>query len=232
MHTSLGSQCQHKEWAECEIIRDNPPLNWASIGRWQPLSRELGGKHSSPVAESVSRSARWSWAIAGEWDDKSWQWRNNNNTADHHNHHLILQIWAYDSHQAIIIIIASLSSSSWQHRTISSHHVYHLFIILLNSSKQLIGMIFLRQAHLLPDNHCPTSSIIIIIMTALHPDPGSHDGPASRTPASWSLVRHPRPVAAAERRTITHATAAAVTPRWLPPTLATPCQKIRLGQCQ
>ena len=120
MHTSLGSQCQHKEWAECEIIRDNPPLNWASIGRWQPLSRELGGKHSSPVAESVSRSARWSWAIAGEWDDKSWQWRNNNNTADHHSHHLILQIWAYDSHQAIIIIIASLSSSSWQHRTLSS----------------------------------------------------------------------------------------------------------------
>ena len=95
----------------------------------------------------------------------------------------------------IIVIKQSLSSLHHYHHhhdnTGHYHHVYHLFIILLNSYKQLIGMIFLRQAHLLPDNHCPTSSIII--MRALHPDPGSHDGPASRTPASWSLVRHPGP---------------------------------------
>ena len=101
----------------------------------------------------------------------------------------------------LMIIIKQLLSSlhHYHHHhdnTGHYHHVYHLFIILLNSYKQLIGMTFLRQAHLLPDNHRTKSSIIIIIiiiMTALHPDPGSHDGPASRTPASWSLVRHPGP---------------------------------------
>ena len=68
---------------------------------------------------SVCVEVRWSWAIAREWDDKSWQWRNNNNT-DHHSHHLILQILDYDSHHdnngqlmegQLDIIIMSLSSS-------------------------------------------------------------------------------------------------------------------------
>ena len=74
---------------------------------------------------SVCVEVRWSWAIAREWDDKGWQWRNNNNTADHHSHHLILQILADDSHQAIIIIIIIIIMTTLDNWTLSSCSYHH-----------------------------------------------------------------------------------------------------------
>ena len=81
----------------------DPGKHWALVSA---VSMWRTGMKTFLSCGSVCVEVRWSWAIAREWDDKGWQWRNNNNTADHHPyHHLILQILADDSHQAIIIII-------------------------------------------------------------------------------------------------------------------------------
>ena len=194
MHTSLGSQCQHKEWAECEIIRDNPTiLHWTeqALGDGN-LCLENSEENIPLLWPSLCRGLRGGRGLSLE---NGMIKAGNGGTIT-----ILLTIIIITlSCRCGLMIVIKQSLSSLHHyhhhhdNTGQYHHVYHLFIILLNSYKQLIGMIFLRQAHLLPDNHCPTSSIIIIIMTALHPDPGSHDGPASRTPASWSLVRHPGP---------------------------------------